>query len=310
MKKTKKTMLVALVAVSATAVVNAVIVQTTPDQLWNDVAGWGDGSTALSGTETYQANARFYTPTTGGSFDGGFLEMADGSNLQMQNDGGDSEAISANFILSGTTGKMGPRFSTPSHVAVNGTFSVNTGATFKFLSRNDSTTAERNQRIDAQFSGGSGATLLLAGAGTIDTTAGRQYIQISNDLNSFDGTWSVDGTRAIFTSGDAVGGGDVDVSNDGYLRVNTDWSGSSLTAVTGSEVEIKDGFAWTIDGLTVNGSSVANGTYTASQLNTLTSDTIFTGGTGTIQVIPEPATLGLVAAFGGAVLFIRRRFMI
>lgn len=27
-------------------------------------------------------------------------------------------------------------------------------------------------------------------------------------------------------------------------------------------------------------------------------------------VIPEPATLGLIAAFGGAVLFIRRRFMI
>ncbi|WP_372846130.1 PEP-CTERM sorting domain-containing protein [Pontiella sp.] len=30
----------------------------------------------------------------------------------------------------------------------------------------------------------------------------------------------------------------------------------------------------------------------------------------TLTVIPEPATLGLVAAFGGAVLFIRRRFMI
>lgn len=30
----------------------------------------------------------------------------------------------------------------------------------------------------------------------------------------------------------------------------------------------------------------------------------------TLQAIPEPATLGLVAAFGGAVLFIRRRFML
>ncbi|WP_372807623.1 hypothetical protein [Pontiella sp.] len=29
-----------------------------------------------------------------------------------------------------------------------------------------------------------------------------------------------------------------------------------------------------------------------------------------VTVIPEPATLGLVAAFGGSVLFIRRRFMI
>lgn len=32
--------------------------------------------------------------------------------------------------------------------------------------------------------------------------------------------------------------------------------------------------------------------------------------TGETSVIPEPATMGLVAVFGGAVLFIRRRFMI
>jgi hypothetical protein len=30
----------------------------------------------------------------------------------------------------------------------------------------------------------------------------------------------------------------------------------------------------------------------------------------TMTAIPEPATLGLVAAFGGGILFIRRRFMI
>ncbi|MDF7822787.1 PEP-CTERM sorting domain-containing protein [Pontiellaceae bacterium B12227] len=35
-----------------------------------------------------------------------------------------------------------------------------------------------------------------------------------------------------------------------------------------------------------------------------------TPGIYTVTVIPEPATLGLVAAFGGGILFIRRRFMI
>jgi hypothetical protein len=37
----------------------------------------------------------------------------------------------------------------------------------------------------------------------------------------------------------------------------------------------------------------------------------YDSGTGmtTFAVIPEPATFGLVVAFGGAVLFIRRRFM-
>jgi hypothetical protein len=33
-------------------------------------------------------------------------------------------------------------------------------------------------------------------------------------------------------------------------------------------------------------------------------------GSMTLDVIPEPATLGLVAAFGGGIVFIRRRFMI
>jgi hypothetical protein len=35
-----------------------------------------------------------------------------------------------------------------------------------------------------------------------------------------------------------------------------------------------------------------------------------TGGAHTLTAIPEPATLGLLAVFGGGVLFIRRRFMI
>lgn len=38
-------------------------------------------------------------------------------------------------------------------------------------------------------------------------------------------------------------------------------------------------------------------------------DTSALASTGTITVIPEPATLGLVAAMGGSILFIRRRFM-
>ena len=33
-------------------------------------------------------------------------------------------------------------------------------------------------------------------------------------------------------------------------------------------------------------------------------------GQTTLYAIPEPATLGMVAAFGGALLFIRRKFMI
>ncbi|VGO14177.1 hypothetical protein PDESU_02736 [Pontiella desulfatans] len=43
--------------------------------------------------------------------------------------------------------------------------------------------------------------------------------------------------------------------------------------------------------------------------NTFRNTVTFFNDSG-IQAIPEPATLGLIAAFGGGILFIRRRFMI
>jgi hypothetical protein len=48
---------------------------------------------------------------------------------------------------------------------------------------------------------------------------------------------------------------------------------------------------------------------TVQRFNT-TPDTVMSISEAQISVIPEPATLGLVAAFGGAIMFIRRRFMV
>lgn len=44
--------------------------------------------------------------------------------------------------------------------------------------------------------------------------------------------------------------------------------------------------------------------------NNFNGDVRFQNESGIVTTIPEPATLGLVALFGGGVLFIRRRFMI
>ncbi len=56
-------------------------------------------------------------------------------------------------------------------------------------------------------------------------------------------------------------------------------------------------------------SSLAAGTYTASQLNTEFGTTRFSGSE-TLTVIPEPATLGLVGIFSAGLLLARRRFSI
>jgi hypothetical protein len=65
----------------------------------------------------------------------------------------------------------------------------------------------------------------------------------------------------------------------------------------------------TFKALSVGLTSVAVGEYTAGQLNTQVGGSRFSGS-GTITVIPEPATLGLVGIVSAAMLFIRRRFMI
>ena len=57
----------------------------------------------------------------------------------------------------------------------------------------------------------------------------------------------------------------------------------------------------------------ATGTFTADADTQVINLTGSHGGHAnalSVQVIPEPATLGLIACFGGAILFIRRRFMI
>ena len=67
------------------------------------------------------------------------------------------------------------------------------------------------------------------------------------------------------------------------------------------------------------GNTLLNGGFNASKISVsgfgdegvdwnLTQD--FDANTITFTVIPEPATLGLVAAFGGGILFFRRRLML
>jgi hypothetical protein len=70
-------------------------------------------------------------------------------------------------------------------------------------------------------------------------------------------------------------------------------------------------------------STLNNATDTISFVGTSTADGLLSvdfsaGGTGdaaalnfiSMEAIPEPAALGLIAVFGGGILFVRRRFMI
>jgi hypothetical protein len=106
------------------------------------------------------------------------------------------------------------------------------------------------------------------------------------------------------TSGDIVidAMDDLDVSAL-YIDFASDNTGSmTIGSVTnGSSAYSK--LSWMIGNGRVSIDKVANTDLASYNLGTA-------GISTTLSVIPEPATLGLVAAFGGTILFIRRRFMI
>lgn len=105
----------------------------------------------------------------------------------------------------------------------------------------------------------------------------------------------------------ATGAGNFDVlANDGGDTL-TAWG--TLDLVTdGYTAQLGDTFV-VFDNWGAFGGSFSNitGTALGGGLSFDTSDLLTTG---TLTVIPEPATLGIVAAFGAGILFIRRLFMI
>ena len=101
--------------------------------------------------------------------------------------------------------------------------------------------------------------------------------------------------------GDGVGDYETASPGNNYLNFLTNGTTGTVTLATASLAEVQAFID--DDRLRVDGDLNTDGDYSAFSL---TSD----GGTGTIiTVIPEPATLGMVAAFGGAILFIRRKLM-
>ena len=155
--------------------------------------------------------------------------------------------------------------------------------------------------------------------GTFNQTGGsftsigtiRMYRVNNNGTNNLTGGTAVSTTAATafdLLSGAVNVGGDFDMefagallSGSAPLTFANDWTGSfTRDNYTAAEWQA-DLVAGTVN---VGGTDITDGNFSTwfSVENS--------GAAGsTLTVIPEPATLGLVAAFGGGVLFIRRRLM-
>ncbi len=112
-----------------------------------------------------------------------------------------------------------------------------------------------------------------------------RYDNSSQNLNVSDAWYTSAATAQTFSFND---------DSTGETAKNGTW-----TTVTGS-YDVAVGAGAAVGGIQI---STDNGSYTSAGgifLDNIEAD---------VTAIPEPATLGMVGAFGGAVLFIRRRFM-
>jgi hypothetical protein len=189
---------------------------------------------------------------------------------------------------------------------------------------------------DIHIADGGAVTVLDSGA---DNGGVYSYGSTGNDL-IFDGDGTMDirvetwhfrnGGRLKAESGTLtkLGAGEIQIYNGAACTVlNLDWQGGTLdmlmdnaltvtglaTVADGTTIDLNDDDS-TWNALTVGGSGVPAGTYTAAQLNAASGTAVFQGSTGTLTVtvspavVPEPVS-AMAVALGIGVLggYLRRR---
>ncbi len=164
--------------------------------------------------------------------------------------------------------------------------------------------------------GSTGNNLVFDGDGTMDIRVRYWYFRNGGKLLDESGTLT------------KLGAGEIQIFSSSPSTVqNLDWQGGTLdmqinnaltvtglaTVADGTIIDLNDDNS-TWNALTVDGTGILAGTWTAAQLNTASGTTVFQGDTGTLTitvsptVIPEPVS-GVAVMLGVGVLggYLRRR---
>lgn len=249
---------------------------------WNDLDFWtsnsdGSGTTpsALSAADTYSTNGHVLrTPNTTGAsnatqvFDGGTLQI-DGGTLGLKS----VTAIVADLVSNGGTIVNASSSESTNLELQTTTFQANAATTL-------SGQTDRNSTYSfGTLSGGGDLTMVTNSGGT----GGGHFYLSASDASGYSGTLTLD---------------------SGAFDFNSDFiSGGALVVAGGATFMLDQNLTFT--GLTIDGDVFAPGTYSYSDLGSSYASIFGSSTGGSITVVPEPATLALVALAG--MMMLRRR---
>jgi len=278
--KIKTILMLGVIGIGAAA--NAAVISATQNGQINASTTWGGATLPTAGNaDTWDTDGNtiaFVSET----FHGGLLNVTGGSLLE-----GNAGATALN--LQATTfdgGGIRNRLNGVDTVNFSGKALTFGSGGAAFISNNNN----RNIKLQNGVWAGSGA-ISYAKVATLGALS-RLILDTDNTLSGYTGIISVNNTSGIGTARLSIGS-----ATTGSFGVDIG-AGSVLDAID-----------MTLSSLVLGGETIAADTYAYGDFTVAQQAFLFDGG-GEITVIPEPATLGLITAFGGAMLFVRRRLTI
>ncbi|WP_136082199.1 hypothetical protein [Pontiella desulfatans] len=248
---------------------------------WTDPTAWSDGVAATNINNYYVTNNYLFSPVSPATFPGKSLTIrGEGTQFQLKVTG--SEVISVdNLTMDGGVLVAGTGNDVESKI--DGEINVISDSRFQGYMSSEGVTrdlrvlskvynTEPDVEVEMYYS----------------NTESTHTIYIDNAVNEFSGTWVVYCGTNEFANAGAVGTGSIEVLNNGKLRILGDWNqseaGASLTVNDSANANVDlGGYDWAVSNLVFGGSSVAAGTYTATELNALGANPVFSGS-GTLTV--------------------------
>ena len=294
------------------AVINQVQSNNTPGQSWIISGVWSNNAAPTSANDYVSGVGMVLrSPTTANSTFGGNSLTINGSQLNLTGATGSAGVVSIGDLrATGGAAIVNGNGGNHAQTLTGGTLSVTNSMFFRL---NASDTDIRQITVSSQITGDGTIGLMQKGTLTLD-----------NSSNSFSGFWSIGGVdvtilgveysntslRVSTLNASALGSlglnSSLIASDYGEIRVGYDWiTGGSVTLNPNSVTFLDTN--WTVGALTINGTSLGIGTYDYEFLNSTYAGYFnTTGAGGSITVVPEPGSLGLVFAALGLHILRRR----